>query len=129
MPLGFWRFHQALEAQHAAHTVVELEEAYAAGAVTDLAKASPRASRAASPATCAVFWDGLGRAASAARRRRLGPRLPRVERARDLRPFPTLPASSGSQRDAVELSILLSDGLSCLSVCESGPSEWLCFPI
>ena len=38
VPLGFWRFHQALEAQHAAHTMDELEEAYAAGHVTDEAK-------------------------------------------------------------------------------------------
>ena len=37
-PLGFWKFHQALEAQHAEHTMDELEEAYAAGRITDEAK-------------------------------------------------------------------------------------------
>ena len=34
-PLGFWKFHQALEAQHADHTMEELEEAYAAGRILD----------------------------------------------------------------------------------------------
>ena len=56
-PLGFWRFHQALEAQHAAHTMDELEEAYAAGHVTDEAKFEEGAN--AILDACAVFWDGL----------------------------------------------------------------------
>ena len=57
VPLGFWRFHQALEAQHAAHTMDELEEAYAAGHVTDEAKFEEGAN--AILDACAVFWDGL----------------------------------------------------------------------
>ena len=56
-PLGFWKFHQALEAQHAAHTMDELEEAYAAGHVTDEAKFEEGAN--AILDACAVFWDGL----------------------------------------------------------------------
>ena len=57
VPLGFWRFHQALEAQHAAHTMDELEEAYAAGHVTDEAKFEEGAN--AILDACAVFWTGL----------------------------------------------------------------------
>ena len=56
-PLGFWKFHQALEAQHAAHTMDELEEAYAAGHVTDEAKFEEGAN--AILDAFAVFWDGL----------------------------------------------------------------------
>ena len=56
-PLGFWRFHQALEAQHAEHTMDELEEAYAAGRVTDEAKFEAAAN--AMLDACGVFWDGL----------------------------------------------------------------------
>ena len=57
VPLGFWRFHQALEAQHAEHTMDELEEAYAAGRVTDEAKFEAAAN--AMLDACAVFWEGL----------------------------------------------------------------------
>jgi len=56
-PLGFWKFHQALEAQHAAHTMDELEEAYAEGRVTDEV-AFERAANEMLDA-CQVFWDGL----------------------------------------------------------------------
>jgi hypothetical protein len=56
-PLGFWKFHQALEAQHAEHTMDELEEAYAAGRITDEAKFELAAN--AMLDACAVFWDGL----------------------------------------------------------------------
>jgi len=56
-PLGFWKFHQALEAQHAAHTMDELEEAYAAGRITDEAKFEEAAN--AMLDACAVFWEGL----------------------------------------------------------------------
>ena len=45
---------------------------------------------------------GRPRADPPRRRRRRRERLPRVERARDLRPIPTLPASSGSQRDVAK---------------------------
>ena len=55
--LGFWRFHQALEAQHAAHTMDELEEAYVAGRVTDEAKFEVAANEMLD--ACAVFWEGL----------------------------------------------------------------------
>jgi len=56
-PLGFWRFHQALEAQHASHTMDELEEAYAAGRITDERKFEHSAN--AMLDACAIFWDGL----------------------------------------------------------------------
>jgi len=56
-PLGFWKFHQALEAQHAEHTMDELEEAYAAGRITDEAKFELAAN--AMLDACAVFWEGL----------------------------------------------------------------------
>jgi len=56
-PVGFWKFHQALEAQHAAHTMDELEEAYAAGRITDEAKFEAAAN--AMLDACAVFWAGL----------------------------------------------------------------------
>jgi hypothetical protein len=56
-PLGFWKFHQALEAQHAAHTMDELEEAYAEGRITDEAKFEEAAN--AMLDACAVFWEGL----------------------------------------------------------------------
>ena len=56
-PLGFWKFHQALEAQHAEHTMDELEEAYAAGRITDEAKFEAAAN--AMLDACAVFWEGL----------------------------------------------------------------------
>jgi hypothetical protein len=56
-PLGFWKFHQALEAQHAEHTMDELEEAYAAGRITDEAKFEAAAD--AMLDACAVFWEGL----------------------------------------------------------------------
>jgi len=56
-PLGFWRFHQVLEAQHAEHTMDELEEAYAAGRITDEAKFEEAAN--AMLDACAVFWEGL----------------------------------------------------------------------
>ena len=51
------QFHQALEAQHAAHTMDELEEAYAAGRITDEAKFEAAAN--AMLDACAVFWEGL----------------------------------------------------------------------
>lgn len=57
VPLGFWRFHQALEAQHAAHTMEELEEAYAEGRVTD-ERAFYRGATEILDA-CGVFWAGL----------------------------------------------------------------------
>jgi len=56
-PLGFWKFHQALEAQHAEHTMEELHEAYAAGRITDEAKFEEAAN--AMLDACAVFWEGL----------------------------------------------------------------------
>ena len=56
-PLGFWKFHQALEAQHAAHTMDELEEAYAEGRITDEAKFEQAANEMLD--ACAVFWEGL----------------------------------------------------------------------
>jgi len=56
-PLGFWKFHQALEAQHAAHTLDELEEAYAAGRITDEEKFAKAAYDMLD--ACAVFWEGL----------------------------------------------------------------------
>ena len=56
-PLGFWKFHQALEAQHAEHTMDELEEAYAAGRISDEAKFEEAAN--AMLDACAVFWEGL----------------------------------------------------------------------
>lgn len=56
-PLGFWKFHQALEAQHAEHTMDELEDAYAAGRITDEAKFEAAAN--AMLDACAVFWQGL----------------------------------------------------------------------
>jgi len=56
-PLGFWRFHQALEAQHAEHTMDELEEAYTEGRITDEKKFEVAAN--AMLDACAVFWDGL----------------------------------------------------------------------
>jgi len=34
-PLGFWLFHQALEGQHAAHTMDELEEAIEGNRIAD----------------------------------------------------------------------------------------------
>ena len=39
--MGFWRFHQALEAQHAAHTMDELEEAITEGLITDELRTLP----------------------------------------------------------------------------------------
>ena len=57
VPLGFWRFHQALEAQHAAHTMDELEEAYAAGRVTDEAAFEQAANEMLD--ACGEFWYGL----------------------------------------------------------------------
>jgi hypothetical protein len=56
-PLGFWKFHQVLEAQHAEHTMDELEEAYAAGRILDEAKFEAAAN--AMLDACAVFWEGL----------------------------------------------------------------------
>ena len=57
-PLGFWKFHQALEAQHAEHTMDELEEALEAeGFVVDEV-AFERAANDMLDA-CAVFWNGL----------------------------------------------------------------------
>lgn len=57
-PLGFWKFHQALEAQHAAHTMDELEEALSAdGFVVDEAAFEKAANEMLD--ACAVFWDGL----------------------------------------------------------------------
>lgn len=56
-PLGFWKFHQMLEAQHAAHTMDELEEAYAAGRITDEAKFEAAANDMLD--ACEVFWAGL----------------------------------------------------------------------
>ena len=47
---------------------------------------------------------GRPRADPPRRRRRRRERLPRVERTRDLRPIPTLPASSGSQRDVANVN-------------------------
>ena len=51
------QFHQMLEAQHAAHTMDELEETYAAGRITDEAKFEAAAN--AMLDACAVFWEGL----------------------------------------------------------------------
>ena len=51
------QFHQALEAQHAEHTMDELEEAYAAGRITDEAKFEQAAN--AMLDACAAFWEGL----------------------------------------------------------------------
>ena len=56
-PLGFWKFHQALEAQHAAHTMDELEEAYAEGRVTDEVAFEKAANEMLD--ACQVFWEGL----------------------------------------------------------------------
>jgi len=56
-PMGFWKFHAALEAQHADHTMDELEEAYAEGRITDEAKFEEAAN--AMLDACAVFWEGL----------------------------------------------------------------------
>ncbi|KAL1507638.1 hypothetical protein AB1Y20_007255 [Prymnesium parvum] len=56
-PLGFWKFHQVLEAQHAEHTMDELEEAYACGRIADEAKFEEAAN--AMLDACAVFWAGL----------------------------------------------------------------------
>jgi pyrroloquinoline quinone (PQQ) biosynthesis protein C len=56
-PLGFWKFHSALEAQHAEHTMEELEEAYAAGRITDEAKFEAAAN--AMLDACGIFWAGL----------------------------------------------------------------------
>ena len=56
-PLGFWRFHQALEAQHAEHTMDELEEAYAEGRIVD-EDAFFHGANAILDA-CEVFWSGL----------------------------------------------------------------------
>ena len=47
----------SVEAQHAAHTMDELEEAYVAGRVTDEAKFEVAANEMLD--ACAVFWDGL----------------------------------------------------------------------
>lgn len=58
-PLGFWRYHRALEAQHAAHTMDELEEAIARGLITD-EKAFKQGANDILDA-CAVFWDGLNK--------------------------------------------------------------------
>jgi hypothetical protein len=55
--MGFWRFHQLLEAQHAAHTMDELEEAVAGGLIRDEAKFVDGANRMLD--ACAVFWTGL----------------------------------------------------------------------
>ncbi|KAJ8599817.1 hypothetical protein CTAYLR_004022 [Chrysophaeum taylorii] len=57
LPLGFWRFHQALEAQHAAHTMDELEASLAHGLITNQATFEDAANRMLD--ACAVFWDGL----------------------------------------------------------------------
>ena len=57
MPLGFWRFHQLLEAQHAEHTMDELEEAVSEGRITDEAAFEEGANKILD--ACAVFWDGL----------------------------------------------------------------------
>jgi len=57
VPLGFWRFHQVLEAQHAAHTMDELEEAISEGRVTDEAAFAKGANDMLD--ACSVFWDGL----------------------------------------------------------------------
>ena len=51
------QFHQVLEAQHAEHTMDELEEAYAAGRILDEAKFEAAAN--AMLDACAVFWEGL----------------------------------------------------------------------
>lgn len=56
-PLGFWKFHQALEGQHAAHTMDELEEAYSEGRVTDPVAFEKAANEMLD--ACKVFWDGL----------------------------------------------------------------------
>lgn len=56
-PMGFWRFHQKLEAQHAAHTMDELEEAVAEGLIGDEAKFVDGANRMLD--ACEVFWAGL----------------------------------------------------------------------
>eukprot|EP00634_Sargassococcus_sp_CCMP2135_P003406 CAMPEP_0198656660 /NCGR_PEP_ID=MMETSP1467-20131203/10488_1 /TAXON_ID=1462469 /ORGANISM="unid. sp., Strain CCMP2135" /LENGTH=288 /DNA_ID=CAMNT_0044392717 /DNA_START=53 /DNA_END=919 /DNA_ORIENTATION=+ len=56
-PLGFWIFHRDLEAQHAAHTMDELEESLERGLISD-----PDAFLSAADAildACATFWDGL----------------------------------------------------------------------
>jgi len=70
-PIGFWKFHQILEAQHADHTMDELEEAFAAGRIED----EEAFSRAATEMldACAVFWDGL-------EAERLGKEAPRPDK-------------------------------------------------
>jgi len=56
-PLGFWLFHQALEAQHAAHTMDELEEAIDKNMIGDEDEFL-RAMDGILDAT-GVFWEGL----------------------------------------------------------------------
>jgi len=56
-PLGFWKFHQVLEAQHAEHTMDELEEAIADGRVTD--EAAFERGMVEILDACATFWEGL----------------------------------------------------------------------
>jgi len=56
-PMGFWRFHQMLEAQHAAHTMDELEEAVAEGLIEDEDKFVAAANEMLD--ACAIFWNGL----------------------------------------------------------------------
>jgi len=55
--MGFWRFHQALEAQHAAHTMDELEEAITEGLITDELRFQQAAREMLD--ACAIFWEGL----------------------------------------------------------------------
>jgi hypothetical protein len=55
--MGFWRFHQKLEAQHAAHTMDELEEAVANGFIGDEHRFVDGANRMLD--ACDVFWAGL----------------------------------------------------------------------
>jgi hypothetical protein len=57
VPMGFWRFHQVLEAQHAEHTMDELEEAYSEGRITDEAAFEQAANEMLD--ACGVFWEGL----------------------------------------------------------------------
>lgn len=57
VPLAFWRFHQALEAQHAQHTMDELEESIHNGLITDEAKFHQAANDMLD--ACGVFWQGL----------------------------------------------------------------------
>jgi len=56
-PMGFWLFHQALEGQHASHTMDELEEAIEGGRITDQAKFLKAADDILD--AVAIFWNEM----------------------------------------------------------------------